>query len=457
VDVGSCTRKERTFEGTIIQAIRMLAKSNHMSNERDQHSRYVELCALLTTGVLSPEDLDDLNAHLATCHECRTLVADFQQIVRDAIPLLAAGREAEAEEDVEWNKSKARARRKLFAAIDEQGREERHAGPNFAAKLDQGLSRYLGLCALVILVAVTSYIIGTGRRPQRLVQVAPASAASQPALALQIAELTRQRDQFDAKAKEKARSIERLSQEVARQTSDFARLRQEVAEFEAGKSRRSEEISALQDENASTRAERDSLARQLKDAQASLTALNQDIGHLQSERVADLLQTASMQKTIEDLTDNLNSRDSVVAEQQKFLSSDRDIRELMGARDLLIADVSDVDPDGHSRRPFGRVFSTKNKSPVFYAFDLDKQPGLRDVKTFQAWGQNSLDKDRPVKMGMFYMDNAANRRWVLKFDNPKVMEQIDAVFVTVEPKGGSDKPSGKQLMYAYLRIPPNHP
>ena len=55
------------------------------------------------------------------------------------------------------------------------------------------------------------------------------------------------------------------------------------------------------------------------------------------------------------------------------------------------------------------------------------------------------------------MDNAANRRWVLKFDNPKVMEQIDAVFVTVEPKGGSDKPSGKQLMYAYLRTPPNHP
>ena len=33
------------------------------------------------------------------------------------------------------------------------------------------------------------------------------------------------------------------------------------------------------------------------------------------------------------------------------------------------------------------------------------------------------------------------RRWVLKFDNPKVIEQIDAVFVTVEPKGGSDNPA----------------
>jgi hypothetical protein len=253
--------------------------------------------------------------------------------------------------------------------------------------------------------------------------------------------------------------------DIARDREADARISPTPAEaeqFEAGKSRQSQEIPALQDQNASTRAERDSFARQLKDAQDSLTALNQDLGHLQSERVADLLQSASMQKTIEDLTGKLSSRDSVVAEQQEFLSSDGDIRDLMGARDLLIADVSDVDPDGHSRKPFGRVFYTKNESLVFYAFDLDKQPGLRDVKTFQAWGQNSLDKGRPVKMGVFYMDNAymdnaASRRWVLKFDNPKVMEQIDAVFVTVEPKGGSDKPSGEQLMYAYLRTPANHP
>jgi hypothetical protein len=47
--------------------------------------------------------------------------------------------------------------------------------------------------------------------------------------------------------------------------------------------------------------------------------------------------------------------------------------------------------------------------------------------------------------------------WVLKFDNPKELDEIDAVFVTVEPKGGSSKPSGKPLLYAYLQIAPNHP
>ena len=35
--------------------------------------------------------------------------------------------------------------------------------------------------------------------------------------------------------------------------------------------------------------------------------------------------------------------------------------------------------------------------------------------------------------------------------------QIDAVFVTVEPEGGSTKPSGKPMLFTYLRLEPNHP
>jgi hypothetical protein len=29
--------------------------------------------------------------------------------------------------------------------------------------------------------------------------------------------------------------------------------------------------------------------------------------------------------------------------------------------------------------------------------------------------------------------------------------------VTLEPNGRSDKPSGKPLLFAYLRVDPNHP
>ena len=439
----------------------MLARSNKKSNERDQHSRYVELCALLTTGALKTEDLDDLNAHLAICSECRTQVADFQQIVRDTIPLLAMGRGAQVHEDIDWKQEKSK--RRLFAAIEEQAQEKSEAGRRPPAVLHQALWRPLSFFVILIFVGVAGYVIGERRHPQPAVQVAaPAQVGrervqSEPALAIQISDLTKQRDALDSKAKEDTQTIDHLSQVVAQQTRELIRLKQLADESEASRSHQSSEISSLRDESAAIRSDRDNVARQLKETQASLASLNQDISRLQAERVADLLQTTTMQKTIDELTAQLNSRESTVAEQQKFLASDRDIRELMGARDLLIADVSDVDQDGNSRKPFGRVFYTKNKSLIFYAFDLEKHPNLRNAKTFQLWGQKTSDKERPANLGIFYMDNEANRRWVLKFDNPKVMEQIDAVFVTVEPKGGSDKPNGKQLMYAYLRTPPNHP
>ena len=75
----------------------------------------------------------------------------------------------------------------------------------------------------------------------------------------------------------------------------------------------------------------------------------------------------------------------------------------------------------------------------------------------KAWGRRGPDRQQALPLGIFFEDNAAKKRWVLKLDNPDVLAQIDAVFVTVEPNGGSRKPSGKPLLFAYLRVEPNHP
>ena len=155
-------------------------------------------------------------------------------------------------------------------------------------------------------------------------------------------------------------------------------------------------------------------------------------------------------------TASLKDSEDTVQRAEKFLVSDRDIRDLMGARDLYIADVFDIDREGKTQKPFGRVFYTAGKSLIFYAFDLDRQPGVHNA-TFQAWGRRGPGDKRPLNMGILYLDNAANKRWALRFDDPKVLNEIDAMFVTVEPKGGGQKPSGRQLMFASLRTPPNHP
>jgi anti-sigma-K factor RskA len=95
---------------------------------------------------------------------------------------------------------------------------------------------------------------------------------------------------------------------------------------------------------------------------------------------------------------------------------------------------------------------------VFYAFDLDQQPKVERASIFQAWAREGSDKARPVSLGIFYVDSEANRRWALKASDPKLLAEINSVFVTVEPKGGSERPTGKPLLYAYLRTEsPNHP
>ena len=67
------------------------------------------------------------------------------------------------------------------------------------------------------------------------------------------------------------------------------------------------------------------------------------------------------------------------------------------------------------------------------------------------------ESEQAINLGVFYEDSAAKKRWILKCDDPKTLAQIDAVFVTIEPNGGSHKPSGKSLLFAYLRVDPNHP
>ena len=97
---------------------------------------------------------------------------------------------------------------------------------------------------------------------------------------------------------------------------------------------------------------------------------------------------------------------------------------------------------------------------IFYAFDLDHRPGVKNASAFQVWGQKdteSGEKNRATNLGILYMDSESNRRWVLRLEDPKQLAEIDAVFVTVEPHGGSQKPTGKPFLYALLRREANHP
>ena len=203
--------------------------------------------------------------------------------------------------------------------------------------------------------------------------------------------------------------------------------------------------------------QRTELAQKLDSAQNNSQSLQGKLDALDQQSVRDTDRAKASETKVDDLTRLLQQREADLEQQDQLLAHDRDIRDLMGARDLYIAEVYDVAGTGETKKPYGRVFYTRGKSLVFYAYDLDQQTELRQASAFQAWGRRGPDRQASINLGIFYEDNASRKRWILKCDDPKTLAQIDAVFVTVEPNGGSHKPSSKPLLFAYLKVNPNHP
>src|SRR5204863_10085750 len=129
-----------------------------------------------------------------------------------------------------------------------------------------------------------------------------------------------------------------------------------------------------------------------------------------------------------------------------------------GARNLHIVDVVDTDPRGRTRPSFGRIFFTEGKSLVFYPYDLSDARIEKAGYQYRVWAKKEGGDSKVKNLGIFYSDDKTQRRWVYKCNDPSVLNDIDSVFVTLEPANADQaRPKGNNLMYAYLRGQANHP
>ena len=439
----------------------------------DDHEQFSELCALYPTGALSEDEVSVLRKHLLGCLECRDRLVDYRQMVHDGLPLLGGAR-VEGQVEAKSVFSPDSAKRELYAELD---RQQRIAG-NHTLEFPPGARRYsqsagqphfwqvhrsrLIQIAGVILLLLCAGLAALHWKPKETIQPnrrlsnGDSLASHAPDNSVFIA-LIEERDSLNKQVKQRDARIDALATRIDSQSKEISRLKETSEKDRSENDQIKSQLTYTQAEQNAMQQERSSLEAQLNQAQSSLTRLRNELGDMESQRRSDLLHSVSLETKIAQVSIQLQEQHSTINEQQSLLASDRDIRELMGARDLYIADVFDVDPNSRTQKPFGRVFYTKNKSLIFYAFDLDQQRGVKNASAFQAWGLGDGDKKHPLSLGILYLDNQVNRRWVLKFDDADVLAKINAVFVTVEPKNGSAKPSGKQLLYAYLSNQPNHP
>jgi hypothetical protein len=277
----------------------------------------------------------------------------------------------------------------------------------------------------------------------------------------QLSDAGHEREQFRAEVAARDRSIAELRKEIVEVSAATQRKESGTSGHEqTADSQRIEsavKLEALQRQLDAEQLERSRQATRAAELEAKVSELSKQ---LQESQVAVGQQKRDLDEregTINQQKRQLDDQEGTIGRQQELLAHDRDVRELMGARNLYVVEVYDVLGTGETNKPYGRLFYTKGQKLLFYAYDLDQAPGLKRARTFQAWGQRGPDKDRALNLGIFYEDNATNKRWVLKSNDPKTLAEIDAVFVTVEPDAHSHQPRGKEVLFAYLRIDPNHP
>jgi hypothetical protein len=435
------------------------------------HDEFLELCAVSTSGELSEQEKTKLETHLAGCAECRQALQEFEAAVDVGVPFLASKLSPVLSVDSSEPLTSRQSKSEPAVSLDPTATSRTHAtvagvasdvvqrGFAFAQKNGHGHTKvnwnfvWLPFAASILLtVALGIYSYRMGRsRSVEVTQKTPSTPDTQiEALEQQMSDSGHERNDLRTELAERDRVISDLRHQVQMQSASLDEMKSAQADRE--KSIRNNEA-----EKQQSAQDRSTLLEKLDAEQASLQKTQTQLDSLERQRAQDGARADSLTAQVNDLHAQLRDREQTLSKQEDLLAHDRDVRELMGARELHIAELYSVTRDGVTQKPYGRVFYTKGKSLIFYAYDLDQQAGPRNARTFQAWGQRGPDRREALNLGIFYEDNAAKKRWIVKCDDPKTLEQIHAVFVTVEPKGGSDKPSGSPLLFTDLQIEPNHP
>jgi hypothetical protein len=426
----------------------------------DEHDIFKKRCALAASGSLAPAELSELRAHLERCEVCREIFLQYRILTTRGMSSLADAY-ADRFEEAAWDGAKIRERLLARVSNDQQMLLHRKTLAsvsvpfNFLQRIATNHFAKMALAAGLIL-ALTSGAYRLGLRKQ----IAPELKITPDLAEGQLQKLVQEKNLAGKLSVAQTKKLAELQSESSSKQREIEKLQSALQAVEI----RSSELTAT---NSQSAAQVQSLLQERSESNAQLQSVSQayendktELARLRSERDKTVQQTSALESKIADLSAANRDQERRLKDAEQYLVSDRDIRELMGARKLYIADVFDVDGSSRTKKPFGRVFYTQGKSLIFYAFDLDREPGVVNASTFQVWGQREGpqgEQPLPMNLGILYMDNESNRRWVLRFDDPKQLAEIDAVFVTVEPRGGSHKPTSKPFLYALLRKEVNHP
>ena len=399
-----------------------------------EHERFEELCAVAAIGQLSEAELAELAEHLRSCFTCRRTAGEFALLL-NGLPV----EEGNAEEGNTVDVLSSSHRERFLARARSEGvRFSPMAIEGKAARSWWPMLRPFALVAasaLVVMVAVAApflrSMLATSRSEAFHITIPP------PKVPIAIALSTP-----DAGTNDSHSDAELLAENETLR-SQLARAQHDASDAQ------------ILADKASIRAQESD--QQLRAARGELSQAIAEADALRAARDTATAEIVAQQYRLSALADEIKNQRTSTEQERQLTSVAQDVRELMGARNLHIIDVFDADGSGRLKKSFGRVFYVEGKSLIFYAFDLTQKNRGNTKVSFQAWGQRGDSRDKPKNLGVFYVDDHVQGRWVLKVEDPAKLAAMDSVFVTVEPLGGVDRPTGQKLLYAFLGSYANHP
>ena len=402
------------------------------------HEQYEELCALAASGQASADELEGLRSHLEGCPRCRSAAYDFTQISAQGLSQLAAKRLHCEIPSGMTQRFVARAR--------SEGIEISRENVVPLAK-PRRMGAFASVWAVAAVIVLAAFLV-IARQKSSPVAASPRHNTPPP-VGIPSSDASLQKGQsHDVEIQRKLVSAE---VDIASMAATLRKQRGELESRDEANDSLASRLSNEEQENAKIRSEKVQL-------EARIASLETDVERSKSDKNTSDDLVALEESELRNLRGKLAAQEAALGQQEELAARGSDVRDLVVARNLHIIDVHDRDGNGKSQRAFGRIFYTEGKSLIFYAYDL-ADPRRVDAKvSFCVWGER-LGAEKPISsLGVFHSDDAKDGRWLLTFDDPNVLAQINSVFVTVESARKTVKePGGKRILFAFLGDKPNHP
>ncbi len=438
-------------------------------SKRDEFNceRFEQLCALAALGQVSAGEYAELRSHLIACEDCRRSHQDYLEILHEHLPLVAAGEPADSSSKVALHESSYRQR---FL----QRTEDQSSSPTAPA----------------IAGNATRSAVGAGQwyRTTRMARYALPVAAGLLLAVLGLSGLQwywggERLSIATARVSQLREEISRLNRQISDQSlaglapapvtvavpdQSGAEMDRLVEELSRAQSQRRRALARLRSQSrklVETRADADALNQALEEARDSGTRLSEKLarvekalqtrtGELEALRKQGTVQEVTLalqKKQIGELARKVNEQAETIQRDQELLAVGREMRDFMTDPKFRVADVREIDGSGEIEF-LGRAFYAEGKRLVIYTHGMPKDIESLENFSLQAWGQRGTTLTGSAKsLGILLVDHKNENRWILEYDNPEVLAQIDSVFVTLEPKEGSLKPLGRELMHSYLK------